>query len=238
MKNKFLVGGIIFGMLFSATPVSAKGNATVEFTSENSVVVGDTFKVYMNVKDVENTPEGVLSLGGNIEFDETKLEYVSSRGVDTPYLFQINEAADYKMAGLDFTLENGIFEDTMIYEFTFKALEEGNTTITITNAKLTDSQDYMDTLIIAKEINIEEPQEIETPVIESEVIENNEIVEENNVVEEIPEEIVETEQLDDEVIEVEEEIVEIKETIAEPNVLERISDCISKLFKKILMIFR
>lgn len=239
MKNKFLVGGIIAGMLFSTTPVMAKGNATVEFTGENSVTVGETFKVYMNVLDVEDTYDGVVSFGGNIEFDETKIEYISSKSGDAPYLFQINEEADYIVAGLDFTLDNGIRDDLMVYEFTFKALEEGNVTITIENAKLTDSTDYIDTTIISKDINIVK----ETIDVEEVVLETEELNNENDVVvnDEVPSKIESEETEETQEIEITEvDPVVTEEEVKENNltILEKISNYISGIVSKLFSIFR
>lgn len=159
MKNKFMIGTALLGILCTATPVLAAGDAKVTFTGNNNIKVGEVFTVTMNVTDINNTYDGVVSMGGNLSFDNTKLEYVSSKEVNAPYQFQINESYGYKIAGLDFTLENGIYDTTAVYEFTFKALEEGNTNITFTNAKLTDSQDYINTTVISKNVTILAKQE-------------------------------------------------------------------------------
>ena len=191
MKNKILIGLMTIGLLSSTTSVYAMGNATVSFNSDDTVTVGDTFTVKMNVEDIKDTYDGVVSMGGNLSFDNTKIEYISSKGIDTPYQFQINEDYNYKIAGLDFTLENGIKDNLTVYEFTFKALQEGTTTITLTNAKLTDSKDYIATNVVTKEIDIiqknknEELKNIEIPVINTESIknekENTEIVKQEEV---------------------------------------------------------
>ena len=231
MKKKFMIGTILTGILLATAPVKAMGNATVTFTGNNNIKVGETFTVTMNVTDIENTYDGVVSMGGNLSFDNTKLEYVSSKEVNAPYQFQINEGYNYRIAGLDMTLENGIYNTTAVYEFTFKALEEGNTTVTFENAKLTDSQDYINTSVISKEIIIEKeilpvtqktvevtPVVIETPEVETvvtpvvkEVIETP-TIKEDIVIEETK---VETTKLE-ETIEVKEEtkieVIEIKES--------------------------
>ena len=178
MKNKILVGLMTIGLLSSTTSVYAMGNATVSFNSDDTVTVGDTFTVKMNVEDIKDTYDGVVSMGGNLSFDNTKIEYISSKEIDTPYQFQINEDYNYKIAGLDFTLENGIKDNLTVYEFTFKALQEGTTTITLTNTKLTDSKDYIATNVVTKEIDIiqknknEELKNIEIPAINTESIKN------------------------------------------------------------------
>lgn len=154
MKKKIFLTMAVVGALSLTSPVYAIGNATVSFDSNNTINVGDTFTVKMNVSNINDTYDGIVSMGGNLSFDNTKIEYVSSKGIDTPYLFQINEDYNYRIAGLDFTLDNGIKNNLTVYEFTFKALTESNTNITFTNAKLTDSKDYINTTVISKQIKI------------------------------------------------------------------------------------
>ena len=154
MKKKIFLTMAVVGALSLTSPVYAIGNATVSFDSNNTINVGDTFTVKMNVSNINDTYDGIVSMGGNLSFDNTKIEYVSSKGIETPYLFQINEDYNYRIAGLDFTLDNGIKNNLTVYEFTFKALTESNTNITFTNAKLTDSKDYINTTVISKQIKI------------------------------------------------------------------------------------
>ena len=242
MKNKILLGVMTLGLLGSTTSVYAMGNATVSFDSNNTVKVGDTFTVKMNVEDITDTYDGVVSMGGNLSFDNTKIEYISSKGIETPYQFQINEDYNYKIAGLDFTLDNGIKNNLTVYEFTFKALEEGNTTITLTNAKLTDSKEYINTNVVSKEINIinkkeetQAPANIK-PVVKTE-LENTKV--ENKI---------ETETK----VEVETNKTETKEEIVvalldnkintntkkEENVIEKVINNITNFFSKILNLFK
>lgn len=195
MKNKLIIGTVLTGMLLAASPVEAMGNAKVEFTSRDNIQVGDTFTVSMSVKDINDTYDGVVSLGGNLSFDSTMVEYVSAKEVDAPYDFQINEDYGYKLAGLDFTLDNGIRENVTVYEFTFKALQEGNTTITLVDARLTDSQDYINTVVLGKDITISEKEEVivkETVVDKKTEVVSNKKVEKQEVVVEKVEEVIET----------------------------------------------
>lgn len=167
MKSKLFIGLVTVGLLAPTTSVCAMGNATVSFESKDAINVGDIFTVKMNINNISNTYDGVVSLGGNLSFDENTIEYISSKGIETPYLFQINEKSNYKIAGLDFTLDNGIKNNLTVYEFTFKALKEGNTTITFVNPKLTDSKDYITTNVIDHEINIKNNEEINDKVVQS-----------------------------------------------------------------------
>lgn len=242
MKNKILVGLMTFGLLGSTASVYAMGNATVSFDSSNTVNVGDTFTVKMNVEDITDTYDGIVSMGGNLSFDSTKIEYISSKGIETPYQFQINENYNYKIAGLDFTLDNGIKNNLTVYEFTFRALEEGKTIITLTDAKLTDSKEYINTNVISKEINIINKLEEKEEIIAIKPITKNvnKTVKENKA-----ETKIETKNTNIEVNE-----TEIKSTALtnnqitkevekqEESILEKVVHNITNLFNKILNLFK
>lgn len=175
--KKNIFKGLILASTIASMPVNvmAKATAVVNFTSEDKVAVGDTIKVYMNVDNIEGTYDGVVSFGGKLTFDEEKLEYISAKNLDTPYSFEIY-AKTMMLAGLDFTLENGMYNKTNIYEFTFKAKEVGNTEVTLNEAVLTDSKDYITSTVNAKNIEIVEPtaktenREENEPVLKSENI--------------------------------------------------------------------
>ena len=241
MKNKMLIGLMTLGLLGSTTSVYAMGNATVSFDSNNTVNVGDTFTVKMNVEDIIDTYDGVVSMGGNLSFDNTKIEYISSKGIETPYQFQINEDYNYKIAGLDFTLDNGIKNNLTVYEFTFKALEEGNTTITLTNAKLTDSKDYINTNVVSKEINIVNKVETNEKVTEVKPIIKTKLVDTENETENNTE----TKITNDEVQKIETTTITqtnnqtTKETSTkEKNIIEKVFNNLTNFFNRILNLFK
>lgn len=242
MKNKILLGVMTLGLLGSTTSVYAMGNATVSFDSNNTVKVGDTFTVKMNVEDITDTYDGVVSMGGNLSFDNTKIEYISSKGIETPYQFQINEDYNYKIAGLDFTLDNGIKNNLTVYEFTFKALEEGNTTITLTNAKLTDSKEYINTNVVSKEINIinkkeekQAPANIK-PVVKNE-LENTKVENKIETETKVEVETNKTETKEETVVALLDNKINTN-TKKEENVIEKVINNITNFFSKILNLFK
>lgn len=242
MKNKILLGVMTLGLLGSTTSVYAMGNATVSFDSNNTVKVGDTFTVKMNVEDITDTYDGVVSMGGNLSFDNTKIEYISSKGIETPYQFQINEDYNYKIAGLDFTLDNGIKNNLTVYEFTFKALEEGNTTITLTNAKLTDSKEYINTNVVSKEINIinkkeekQSPANIK-PVVKTE-LENTKVENKIETETKVEVETNKTETKEETVVALLDNKINTN-TKKEENVIEKVINNITNFFSKILNLFK
>ena len=154
MKKKLLM---VLAILACVIPngVYAKGTTTVDVTGKNNVTVGETFTVDIVIKDVEETNDGVVAFGGRLSFDESKLKLVDVKLSEEPYQFDMNEKT-YKLAGVDFTLENGIYNETVIYTFTFKAISSGNTTVSINELKLTDSIGYIDGTINNLSLNIKD----------------------------------------------------------------------------------
>ena len=151
--------GIIF--LFSfCLKVNASGTASVGFSGDASVPLNKNITVKLYVSNVTGTQGGIVSMGGNLNFDSTYLEYVSGTGITTPYTFQINTNASYKIAGLDPTLSNGISStsQTNVFTFVFKPLKKGSATISFTNGKLTDTASEVTTTITNKTITINDAQ--------------------------------------------------------------------------------
>lgn len=170
MKNKIVLGLIAITLLLS-TPLNvyAVGSASINFRSEDTVTVGNNIKVYMSIEDVEDANNGIVGVGGKLIFDNEKLEFVEANLVDAPYDFWFNPKSN-KLAGLDFTFENAINKDTKIYEFTFKAIATGTTTITLEEAELSDSKtSILNSIVYGKEIVILEKVKEEDNNIEKEV---------------------------------------------------------------------
>lgn len=155
MKKKWILGLSVLALTMP-TNVSAKGSATISFTGSDSVVIGDTFKVYMSVENILDTKTGIVALGGQITYDKEKIEYIEAKNLNTPYAFQINPEV-MKFAGLDYTLENGMKTSTNIYEFTFKAKKEGLTTISVENSEICDQKEHLTSRVQPKQIEIKEP---------------------------------------------------------------------------------
>ena len=146
---------LIWSMFGFITPVYAS-SATVGFSGNSTVAVGDNITITMYISDVVDDNGGVSSLEGNLSFESEYLEYVSGTGTTTPYRFQINTTANYKIAGLDTYLDSGITgsQKTTVFTFVFKALKEGTTQITLTNVKLTNSSDRITSNVSPKTITI------------------------------------------------------------------------------------
>ena len=213
MKNKIVLGLIAITLLLS-TPlkVYAVGSASINFRSEDTVTVGNNIKVYMSIEDVEDANNGIVGVGGKLIFDNEKLEFVEANLVDAPYDFWFNPKSN-KLAGLDFTFENAINKNTTIYEFTFKALEEGNTTITLDEAELSDTlTKVLNTNVYGKEITI-----TKKAIIEKEEVEPTE----------------------EKIIKKEEKKIEkeVKKEITNKEKLEKVNNVVHNLLKKLTDLF-
>lgn len=155
IKSFKIFMALVLGIsLFSfLTPVNAK-SATVGFTGNSTVSLNNNITIKMYVNGDSSNSGGIVSVGGNLSFDNEYLEYVSSTGITSPYTFQINTSNSYKIAGLDTTLSSGITTKTTVFTFVFKAIKTGSTQITFTNAKLTDTDSVLTTTVSPMTITI------------------------------------------------------------------------------------
>lgn len=136
MKKKFIMGALV-GIAMLPMAVNAQGKGTIKFEGQNNVNVGDEFKVNMVIDNVSEAEEGVVGFGGYISFDTDLLEIVDAKTANEYFTVTRNKNIN-KIAGVDYSLANGIYNRSTVYEITFKGLNEGNTTITMTKAELVD----------------------------------------------------------------------------------------------------
>lgn len=163
-KGKSLIIILTVAMLYlviaSFNQAYAAPSATIGFSGNSTAKVGENITVKMYLSNISETNGGVVSAGGNLSFDSTYLEYVSGTGITSPYMFQINEAANYIIAGLDTTLSNGITgtQPTTVFTFVFKVKKKGTTQISLTNAKLSDTANKLIANVSPKVITIVDDQ--------------------------------------------------------------------------------
>ncbi|MBO5530245.1 MAG: hypothetical protein J5970_02495 [Bacilli bacterium] len=159
MKKKLFIGALV-SLMSIPMAVNAAGVSTVKFEGNTNVNVGDEFKVNMVLDNIEGTNGGIVAFGGYITFDNNVLELVSSEKGDA-YDVIINENIN-KIAALDYTLANGIKERTNVYTMTFKAIGEGNTSVSLTNGEVDDINSTVDFNV--EELNINSKKIISEPV--------------------------------------------------------------------------
>ena len=136
MKKGIFVGALVT-LLCIPSYAYAKGSASVEFTGNRSINVGDEFKVNMIIDNVTDAEGGIVGYAGCINFDSNILEIIDAKTANS-YFDVYRNANINKIVGIDMTLEHGITSRTAVYEITFKGINEGNTTITLTGADLSD----------------------------------------------------------------------------------------------------
>ena len=174
--------------LLAPTSAFANGMATVKVAGTTTTNVDNIIEVNVKLTDIKDTLDGVVAFGGDLKYDKEYLEYVSSSKSNDTYEFLINEDI-LRIAGVDYTLENGIKDDTTVYTFKFKALKEGNTTVTFADPEVVDT-DASEIESTVKPLNItinskKEVKETVKPVEAEKVIETKE--DETEVVEELEE---------------------------------------------------
>ena len=173
--------------LLAPTCAYANGKATVMVDGNNTINVDNIVEVNLKLTDIIDTLDGVVAFGGDLKYDKEYLEYVSSSKSEDTYEFLINEDI-LRIAGVDYTLENGIKNDTTVYTFRFKALKEGNTTISFADPEVVDT-DASEITSKVKPLNITinskvnktiKPIEVKTEVKEVEPVEEakTEVIEE------------------------------------------------------------
>lgn len=136
MKKGIFVGALVT-LLCIPSYAYAKGSASIEFTGNREINIGDEFKVNMIIDNVTDAEGGIVGYAGRINFDSNILEIIDAKTANS-YFDVYRNANINKIVGIDMTLEHGITSRTAVYEITFKGINEGNTTITLTGADLSD----------------------------------------------------------------------------------------------------
>ena len=197
--------------LLAPTSVFANGMATVNVAGDTTTNVDNIIEVNVKLTDIKDTLDGIVAFGGDLKYDKEYLEYVGSSKSEDTYEFLINEDI-LRIAGVDYTLENGIKEDTTVYTFKFKALKEGNTTVNFVDPEVVDT----------------DASEVASKVLPLNITING------NEVEEIKEEVVTTtEETKAEEVAPVKETEETKEETDIINTITRVFKSIFKLFKSI-----
>jgi len=198
MKKRIKLITLLLALGVIFTPNVDAKSATMGISSDNEVKVGDTFTVDMYLSDIEDTNGGIVAGEANLVFDNEYFEYVGSTSTDR-YTFYINPDYNYKVAGLDFTLANGITSKETIMSFEFTALKEGTSEITLKNTQASDLDDLFYPEVIGNTITIEDSNIVETNIentntkpvekavnYEQKPVEKDAIKETQTVVEELP----------------------------------------------------
>ena len=231
-------GLVSFAAFFLAlAPVKANGIATINVEGKTNATVGETINVNLKLENIKDTIDGVVAIGGDLKYDHDYLEYVGSLDINPNYKTEINEKI-LRIAGVDFTLENGIKEDSAIYTFSFKVLKEGNTSVTFENPEVVDtdaSAIASNVLPLNITINSNNQEEVKTPEIktvekEEKILVNKENKKTNDIEEKIENNTV--------IEEVKDETTNVEVQNNEKSFVEKITDMLVGFFKIIFNIFK
>ena len=231
MKKGMFIGALVT-LLCVPSYAYAKGSANVKFEGNTNVNVNDEFKVNMVINNVSEAEGGIVGYAGYIKFDDSVLEIVDAKTANNYFDVYKNDSIN-KIVGIDMTLNHGITSKTNIYEITFKGIKEGNTTIYLKDADLSDRDaNIIDATVEGLSVNVNaiKPanEEVKTEVKPSYTVNKVEKVETQEVV------VKET-------IENKEKIKEVKTTKKvikstkkqEKNLLKLVSRFLKKIFKKV-----
>lgn len=230
MKKGIFVGALVT-LLCIPSYAYAKGTATIEFTGNKAVNVGDEFKVNMVIDNVTDAEGGIVGYAGYIKFDDSVLEIVDAKTANNYFDVYKNDSIN-KIVGIDMTLKHGITSRTAVYEITFRGINEGNTTVTMTGADLSDRDanevdanvNGLNVTINAVKPVVEEVKPVYTVVKEEKTQTQETVVEETT---EIKEETVEQKEVKTT------KKVAKKTKKQEKNLLKLVSNFFKKIFKKV-----
>lgn len=140
--NLLMILTLIFTTFSFTVPVDAAGRGGFGFDGNSRVALGDNITLSLYVSDILDTDGGVCSLEANLQFDNTYLEYVSSKST-CPFGARVVPENNYKIAGMDFMQTNCFASKSSVMEFTFKAIKEGETEVSVINTKLNDTKNKL-----------------------------------------------------------------------------------------------
>ena len=231
MKKGIFIGALVT-LLCVPSYAYAKGSANVRFEGNANINVNDEFKVNMVNDNVSEAEGGIVGYAGYIKYDNSILEIVDAKSANNYFDVYKNDSIN-KIVGIDMTLNHGITSKTNVYEITFKGIKEGNTTIYLKDADLSDKDaNIIDATVEGLSVNVNaiKPanEEVKTEVKPSYTVNKVEKVETQEVV------VKET-------IENKEKIKEVKTTKKvvksdkkqEKNLLKLVSRFLKKIFKKV-----
>ena len=168
--NKILLSG---ALLLAPTIVNAQ-SANVAITGESNTNLNDTITLNVKVNNIDDAE--IVAVGGDIMYDPEYLTLVSTDAKNIPYSFDGNQInnGNYRIAGVDFTMENGIKSDTIIYSLVFKVNKVGQTIISFENEELVNTNaTVIESTTSSKVLNIKENEVVEKVV--NPIITNNEV---------------------------------------------------------------
>ena len=234
MKKGIFVGALVT-LLCVPSYAYAKGSANIKFEGNTNVNVNDEFKVNMVIDNVSEAEGGIVGYAGYIKYDNSILEIVDAKSANNYFDVYKNDSIN-KIVGINITLNHGITSKTNVYEITFRGIKEGNTTIYLKDADLSDRDaNEIDANVNGLDVTINavKPvvEEVKTEVKPRYTVNKVEKVETQEVV------VEETAEIKEETVEQKEvkttKKVAKKTKKQEKNLLKIVSKFLKKIFKKV-----
>ncbi|MBR1417265.1 MAG: hypothetical protein IJ572_05600 [Bacilli bacterium] len=255
MKKNIFKSLLVSGVIALAPTMVNAQSANVSIIGDSTMYNDDMITLNVKVDNIKDVEEGIVALGGDIMYDPMYLTYVSATPISKPYAFDGNFITDgnYRIAGLDFTMENGIKTDTVVYSVVFKANKVGKTTISFENPDVVNANaENIETSTYSKALEILEKQEkITDEVVEEKIADTKDEVIETKVENKVEtkelsktikvsEDVKEDSKIVDTVKEIETDSdKEVKEEAKkEENIIVTIFNSIADLFKSLIEIFK
>ena len=183
MKNNVFKKLIVTGVVAFAPVMVNAESANVSIVGNSNTYLNDTITLNVSVNNIEDVKDGIVALGGDVVYDNNYLELVSATPANKPYQFDGNVISnnDYRIAGVDFTMENGIKNDTIVYSLLFKANKLGQTTVSFANADIVNTNaENINSTVSSKLVNIMAKEEVKQEIKEEKNIVKEEVKLVNN----------------------------------------------------------
>lgn len=188
MKNNILNKVLLTGVTLLAPTIVSAESANVAIVGENTAYANDTITLNVKVNNIDDAD--IVAVGGDILYNPEYLTLIDTKSLSTNYSFDGNKISDgnYRIAGVDFTMENGIKSETAIYSLVFKANKVGQTMVSFKNEELVNTNaKVISSTTSSKVLNIKE-KEVANEEVKA-VNTNNEVKQE---VKEVKNDIVKT----------------------------------------------
>lgn len=172
LLNKIILSG---ALLLAPTLVNAK-SANIAIDGQNTANLNDTITFNVKINNIDDA--NIVALGGDIFYDSEYLTLVNTKSLSKNYKFDGNQISDnnYRIAGVDYTMENGITTDSIVYSLVFKTLKDGSTEVLFKNAELVNvDETLVNATMSNKALNIVKSNENNTNIIVNNSVENTNV---------------------------------------------------------------
>lgn len=238
LKKAVLILIILFITCFGSNQnVYATISCAVSITGDTSVKAGDKFTVTVSISNIQ-TSRGIVAMDGNLEYDKSKLEFVSMSSCENW------SSPSYNSSNGKFITDRGEFgkKAEAVFRITFKAIEgaAGDASIKLNSISIADGEEEDNVASTSKVVNIQGSNKNNVSTNKNNtnknVQTNKNTSKNNNVVaveQEVPENNIEQNEEDENISDESNEIndnTEIREEIKDPEPQRKPEDSFKKYY--------